>query len=211
MSGETKVPWYYYPAELERFKADTSEHEMEIVRDEGLYRHIRFRRPAASGSSWYYWYELITTPGQLTIRGDMGAYVFSRVEDMFEFFAGAWINAQYWAEKLLATDSRSGGHREYSEDRAKNRIHEHFNDHTNDLDDKAKQELWGAIEEQILDDEWVIPFEHETRRALAEFRHEPTGFEFTDSWEWDLQDFTPQYLWCCHAIQQGIKQYRGVV
>jgi hypothetical protein len=33
------------------------------------------------------------------------------------------------------------------------------------------------------------------------------GFRFTDSWEWNLHDWTWHFLWCCHAIQWGIGQY----
>jgi hypothetical protein len=33
------------------------------------------------------------------------------------------------------------------------------------------------------------------------------GFRFYDAWEWDLRDYTYQFLWCCHAIVWGIAQY----
>ncbi len=82
-----------------RFKKDVSEHQMNVIKNEGVYRHLTFQKP---GTSVYY-FEIITTPGLLTINGDMGTYVFSRLHDMFEFFGDKQgINPSYWGEKLLA-------------------------------------------------------------------------------------------------------------
>ncbi|WP_435336104.1 hypothetical protein [Klebsiella pneumoniae] len=83
-----------------RFLIDTAFHRLEIIRDDGLYRHLRMQQP---GTSCYY-YDVITWPGYLTVTGDMGTWTFSRIADMFDFF-GAWeggINTHYWAEKLEA-------------------------------------------------------------------------------------------------------------
>ena len=83
-----------------RFLLDTALHRMEIIRDDGLYRHLRMKQP---GTSCYY-FDIITWPGYLTVTGDMGTWTFSRIADMFDFF-GAWkgvINTHYWSEKLEA-------------------------------------------------------------------------------------------------------------
>jgi hypothetical protein len=53
----------------ERFAKETAEHDMEIVHDDGLYRHLRFRHQGPNYSSWY-WFDLITVPGSLIFRGD---------------------------------------------------------------------------------------------------------------------------------------------
>jgi hypothetical protein len=88
-----------------RFARDTASHEMVVLRDDGIYRHLVFREP----SHGYYWYELITTPGQLVFSGDGNSYVFRRTTDMFQFFrSGIWrdgthnINPGYWSEKLTS-------------------------------------------------------------------------------------------------------------
>src|SRR5690348_13144744 len=94
------------------FLKDVSTHEMIVIRDDGANRHIRFKRP---GTSCMY-FDLITWPGYLCYTGDMGTYVFSRLEDMFEFFRTdrdynkrkgreLSINPKYWGEKLQAVDS----------------------------------------------------------------------------------------------------------
>ena len=70
------------------------------------YRHLLFRQPN-SGNMWF---EIITWPDSLMIRGDMGSWSFSRVQDMFTFFRSDQlkINPSYWTEKI-DSESRFGG------------------------------------------------------------------------------------------------------
>ena len=60
-----------HPTEQE-FLNDVRGHAMTILRDDGVHRHLRFKKPG-SGT---YWFDLITWPGTLCIDGDMGTYVF---------------------------------------------------------------------------------------------------------------------------------------
>ena len=76
----------------ERMLSATADHKLTILHNDGLYRHIRFKNP----KSIFYWFDLITWPGVLVFKGDMGCYVFSRLDDMFEFFTGPTINPGYW-------------------------------------------------------------------------------------------------------------------
>lgn len=85
------------------FEDDTKDHKMEVVRDDGLYRHLKFR-----GKDGICWFDLVTWPHVLTIHGDCGTFVFTRIEDMFQFFRGPTINPSYWSEKVVAED-RYGG------------------------------------------------------------------------------------------------------
>lgn len=106
----------------DRFLKDAGSHVMTVIRDDGVHRHLRFRKAPPAGSE--YWFDLITWPGSLCIDGDMGTYVFRRLPDMFEFFCTdreynekrgrkLGINAGYWGEKLQAT-ANHGGHIEFS-------------------------------------------------------------------------------------------------
>jgi hypothetical protein len=87
---------------FERFKSETATHQMTVLHDDGPYRHLRFSSP----ESRFYWFDLITWPGNLAIKGGMGVFMFARDPDMFEFFRAkaGWnmgrINPDYWAEKL---------------------------------------------------------------------------------------------------------------
>lgn len=184
-----------YDEILERFHKDTEHHQMSVLLNKGLYRHLHFSRQ--SDHTWMHRYEIITTPGQLTIRGDMGTYVFSRLADMFDFFRDGRINPGYWGEKLIAVSTWTG-YREYSEDMARQRIREYF-DECEGLTNTAA--VWQAIKDEVLD-EMVIVDESLLRDALNTFRY--GEFEFLDTWEWDLRDYTFQYLWCCHAIRESI-------
>lgn len=187
-------------AEIEaRFQRDTARHEMTVLHDDGLYRHLRFANPKTSE----YWFDIVTWPGSLTMRGDVGdGYVFSRLPDMFEFFRGGsryGINPHYWAEKL------GGGRRsvkEYSEKLLRQRVVEQF----------VEDARWNggvppgtgkALRTWVLNE--YLSDEHQARNVLEDFAHR--GYEFSDVWEWDLTDYEWSFIWACHAIVWGIGQY----
>jgi hypothetical protein len=149
-----------------RFQRDTAQHEMTVLHDDGLYRHLRFAQPKPASSA--YWFDLITWPGCLTIRGDLNdSYTFSRLPDMFEFFRGpvGRINAHYWAEKL------GGGRQsvqEYSEDLFRQLVVEHFVDAVRYSD--APRGLGKAVREEILNSEFLA-VEEEARQVLNSFEY----------------------------------------
>lgn len=96
----TDLETYHYPVQYKQLLNNTQEHEMKILHNDGLYRHLRFQR----GDSMIWHWDLITWPGSLAIRGDIGGgHIFTRLPDMLDFFdhgqAPGWINADYWAEK----------------------------------------------------------------------------------------------------------------
>lgn len=186
-----------------RFEADTAKHEMTVLHDDGLYRHLQFKAPDRSS----YWFNLITWPSVLTISGDMGCFVFARVEDMFEFFRGNRINPQYWAEKVRA----DSGVTDYDEDLLRKQV-------TEDL--KTAEEGYPGVTAAWTEKvngvfaEYYTTTENDARAALNDFEFLPEGdkgepFRFQEVWEWDLRTYTHQFLWCCHAIQWGIAQYDG--
>lgn len=89
----------------ERFAKDTENHTLTVLHDDGHYKHLLFKTP---GASWY-WYEIITWPGCLTISGDMGTWTFRPYgnTDVIGWFRtdrphghDYRINPHYWAEKL---------------------------------------------------------------------------------------------------------------
>jgi hypothetical protein len=149
----------------ERFKGDTAGHEMTVLHDDGLYRHLRFRRPDRGS----YWFDLITWPGCLTVNGDCGAFTFARTEDMFEFFRGHRVNPMYWAEKIRG-ETRV---KSYSEDRFRQLV-------TEDIEDAERNwpGLAAAVEQDIFGDrgEWSTYYEEGAREALASYEH---GASFT--------------------------------
>lgn len=228
-----------------RFAKDTAHHEMTVLHDEGLYRHLRFRQPNdTDGKKWTgaYWFDLITWPGCLAINGDMGSFLFSRTDDMFTFFRGRKPDPGYWAQKVRAGD----GIKRYSEDWFRQLVAEAAGECAEDWPG-----LTEAVETQILRNgdayfeegarqlldgfqfgatvtaccscgrvcEGISPGEevrwetgHRAMAPIGSGAHTVTwqqveGFRFTDTWEWDLSDYTHQFLWCCHVIPWGISVY----
>jgi hypothetical protein len=181
----------------ELFLKDVADHAMTIVRDDGLYRHLVF----AEGKSWCMRFEVITWPGYLCYTGDMGAFVFSRIEDMFAFFRDdkMRINPEYWSEKIQATD-RNGGHKEWSEDKFRSVIECYLTERS---DEPASRELRQAVEEEVLSR--IDDGQYEAYRAASEFEHD--GFRFDDLWDHRFDDFTYRFIWCCYALVWGIEQY----
>lgn len=206
-----------------RFLNDVASHEMTVIRDDGVYRHIRFKRP----DTGCYRFDFITWPGYLCYTGDMGTYVFSRTNDMFEFFRtdrkhmqlsfgkALAINPGYWSEKVQS-DSRFGkGTEEFSEDRFREVLKRIFDGHFEELQPDAeasdeeklafeqrKAEAWEEVEDQILS---LDSLEHEGVSAACQFEHD--GLEFTDFWEYRLRDYTFHFIWCCYALAWGIQKY----
>ena len=90
-----------YQLTPDTFLQDVAQHQIHVIRDDGVYRHVRFKRPDTYCSH----FDLITWPGHLCYTGDMGTYVFTRLRDMFDFFRRPdnekWhrIDRRYWAEK----------------------------------------------------------------------------------------------------------------
>lgn len=207
----------------ERFVKETDEHAMQVLKDDGLYRHLRFRKP----DTIMYGFDLVTWPGYLAVVGDCGAFMFSRTRDMFEFFrpSGArggfedarWgINPGYWSEKLRGPSRSSDLAEVYSEAVARARVMEWLSDVAEQMEDPALDfdelgpcggkpafDLFRALREQVLDRE--LYDESEARRLIGEFEHD--GTQIYDAWEWSMREYDWQFLWCCWAIVWGISQH----
>lgn len=155
-------------------------------------------------------FDLITVPGKLIYTGDMGTYVFERLDDMFEFFrpdqrepGELKINKGYWAEKLIA-QSCHGRHVEgvriFSADCFKENVVRWIRESGSD----GRSALLREVRERVfslLDD----PTGVRVMDALYEFEH--NGFRFYDCWEMDSTEWDTRFVWCCYALTWGIEQY----
>jgi hypothetical protein len=204
------------------FLKDVATHQMTVIRDDGVNRHIRFSRPDTS----CYHFDLITWPGKLCYTGDMGTYVFSRIEDMFEFFRAdreygktkgrnLSINLGYWSEKLLAVDGgRSGGNvQEFDEERFNQVIMEHLVDwvksHKDSTTKEQRRDLWDAVIDEVINAEGDSGG---MRKQIAghDFHHKVNSkidFYFQDLWDYHTQKYTYHFVWCCYALAWGVEQY----
>lgn len=191
----------------DRFFNDTKNHIMTVLRDDGLYRHIRFSIPGSS----VYRFDLVTWPGFLAITGDMGSCTFSRVKDMFTFFRAALgqgtkpaetlgINPSYWAEKLVAVDRQ--GWKEFDQEHFKRVIVEQIREYG---DSGKKRKILQDAREEIFS---LIDEDLEGREAMqAAYRFKSNGFTFFDLFDHNFEKPTFHFLWLLWAIVWGIRQY----
>jgi hypothetical protein len=184
----------------EQFLKDVTGHSMKIERDDGVYRHLKFRGPEPN--SWNLWFDIITWPQCLVINGDMGAWTFARVNDMFTFFRDRQgddlkINEQYWAEKILSESRFGGPSKRFVPEVYRANVISHVGEDVYD-----REEVLAALKDEFNDTEEC---ESEMRRMVAKFRHE--YFTFSDSWEFSGEDWSYHFVWCLHAIVWAIRQY----
>lgn len=194
----------------EEFLKDVKDHQIEIIYERGVYRHITFRRPNTICMG----FDLITWPGYLCYTGDMGTYVFRRLNDMFEFFrkepydkGELPINPFYWEEKVQAVDRSYGDEgrtREYSAELFKARVREWVADMAAEMNEKEHAKFLEAIEDEVLD--FAEYGEQVARKAAYDFTWNRKDV-FTDFQEQSFREFTHRFLWCCYALVWGIKQY----
>ncbi len=205
----------------ESFMKDVANHEMRIIRDDGLYRHIRFKRVG----TWCTHFDLITWPGYLCYTGDMGTYVFQRLDDMFEFFRmnrnhmrpkdgkTLAINLGYWAEKVEAKD-RHGDLKEFSEEMFNRAVVGDLvawlrsrRDQTTKED---RRELWCAVMNEVIGADGDSGG-YRKQAAAHDFSHHVNDrvgdFYFQDFWDNNVEDYTHRFVWCCYALAWGIQKY----
>jgi hypothetical protein len=107
---ESKKPENPHAKAYAAFVEQTKNHQLVVLHEDGLYRHLRIQEPGTRAWSW----DITTWPGHLATSGDVAdGYTFSREEDMIRFFSYAGrgddgyyadgapsIDVRYWAEKL---------------------------------------------------------------------------------------------------------------
>lgn len=197
-----------YECTEEEFLNNVKDHSIEIIKDDGVHRHIKFSN---NGSSSYR-IDLITWPGCLCIRSDCGTYVFSRTIDMFEFFRtedrdisfskdGLSINPGYWGEKLLSVGTHAG-YKEFSEEKFRDEIKYRFDYHVvdNNLNYVDARNLWMKIEHEIFSKLEIGP-EHAFQAA-----YEFDSIDYSDDFP-SCNVYTFHFIWCLYAIVWGIKKY----
>ena len=198
----------------ESFLKDVETHQLKILRNDGVYRHLRFKRP----DSGTYYFDIVTWPGFLAISGDMGEAMFSRVDDMFMFFRMGKndfnfhaerklnINVGYWSEKLLA-GSKEGIKRYESElfhDAVKERYDRYCEDKGWQPDDEMAEVLWQELTEEVLNQD---EFEYTAFTAANQFESNVCDFSFSDFWETNLRAYTYHHIWQLYAIAYAVDAY----
>jgi hypothetical protein len=198
-----------YKKQFEQFENDVAEHTVSVLREDGLYRHLRCRRD----DSYIYGFDIITWPGYLCYSGDMGCFVFTRLPDMFAFFRGrrtAMVDRGYLAEKAVAADKHDGI-REYSEELFRAAIKVDFDTfvESHSLEPSRAAEVWQSIEDDVLSS---ADNHSEAVSAALAFQWPLDAYGrgrhvFPDFWEHRLEDYTTRFGWCCYAVPWAIEHY----
>jgi len=196
-----------------RFLNDIKDHNITIIRDDGVNRHLRFSR---NGSSFYR-FDLITWDGHLTITGDCGTYIFSRIHDMFDFFVSSKnkeenklkINPYYWSEKLRSIDYSACSHSSIMQLSDKKlmasmcRYYRAYIECNQSLLIEDRIDLRNKIREEILD----LGSVDGVHEMVSCFEFNGDHDVFPDFFEEDIEDYKTSFIWNLYAIVWGIKQY----
>ena len=151
--ADTTRPTNPYAFAYKNFLEQTTDHQLVVLQDSGLYRHLRVQAPGTRMWSW----DITTWPGHLATSGDIAdGHVFSREPDMLGFFADAGrskdgyysdgapsISVSYWAEKLCG--SRSHEVKKYDPDSFIQQVREHLEE-SEELGHEAQTEHDKIIE-----------------------------------------------------------------
>ena len=155
----------------------------------------------------------------------MGCYVFSRLDDMFQFFRtdrnhkdeGLHINPGYWSEKLQAVD----GNRE---DGTVLEFDHSLFDHViicdylipwirekRDVTTKEeRRDLWETVMFDVIGAD-EDSRGHRKQIAAHDFSHHVNSdvgnFEFHYLFDHTFKQYTLRFLWCCYALAWGIQKY----
>lgn len=177
---------------------------MHIRLDQGVYRHLEFRQ---ADGSWNHGFHIITTPWRLMVTGDMGTWVFSRLEDMFEFFRTdkGRINCSYWAEKCI--NGVHGGSEAGT-------VYDGDVYQANIIDSLSNYSLSASVRSQIKKEIKEIDFsdEYSAVDSMRSYKFyyknsEKRPFHFQEVWEVSTKTYGYHFIWCLYAIAWSIQQY----
>jgi len=170
--------------------ANFKNHSVTVMHDSGLYRHLRCR----VGESFCMGFDVVTWPGYLSISGDMGCFVFTRVNDMFTFFRGHEDepNLGYWHEKLAAHCSRQG-----SEEFSREKFEQCVESYIEGWDEGSEKE---RVREELIESDLSDCSHDELVKKAME-----AGLD--SFYEYSLTEFTIRFKWACHAIPWAIMKY----
>ena len=203
----------------EKFLEDVANHKLLILREDGVYRHLRFQKPGTSCMH----FDLITWPGYLCYTGDMGTFVFQRLHDMLAFFRPSecdaedpfkWIDRRYWHEKLEGAD-RGEGAKEFDPDAFRREITSQRRRllvrHGRDMTQEQREELWeelGQLKDKAEDGEECAMFAAYDWSHRVWERGEVKQRIWMDTDDFpDCKTWTHRFEWCCFALRWGVMMY----
>lgn len=196
---------------LEKFLDDVKNHEITIHQNNGVYRHLEFKKTDNSNP----YFNITTFPNHLVITayidGLSYALVLSRRYDMFDYFRDYFrdgnlkIFPELWSEKIKSTsnEAKIASCSEFNIDKVKKLAKDDLREYLkNQKVSKADRDaLNEKFESEILNAE----DEYEIVAAIRNFYF--NDFEFVDFWGGGYRKYRYEYIWLCYAIVWGIKKF----
>lgn len=192
------------------FDKSVSEHEMTVLHNAGIYRHLRFKKPNSNNQ----YFDITTFPNHLVISGDMGDFTWRTWCKDADIFNGFSPN------RLLA-----GKNKEFSSEALRGEINDvvesccediadHFEDYEGD-DYENVNEFEQAFREEVSDyfDSCELD-EYRCVSAIEDFSSciIPDCNLFEDFWsDFNADVPTYHYQWSVMAVYYAIEQYKRQV
>ena len=178
------------------FQTNSKDHVLTVLHDDGLYRHLRMAQPGTGIWSW----NIITWPGSLCIRGDIGGgHVFTRMDDMLKFFnshtgmvygdGSPPINPGYWGEKLEQQTQHAWSPEKFMES----------------VKETLSQLTVHDPDDTLRDAEDMSEYEHDAREWASNTDH------FQDLASEAFADYDIHFLFACYAIATTVSAYDAEV
>lgn len=196
------------------FLDNVAGHVLTVTHDVELYRRIVLGVPGSS----FYRYEVVTWPGHVAIAGDMGSYVFERIDDMFEFFrgrtAGEYLDLSYLAGKCEAADKHAGLSEWVGEARSLDALAEILRESMDPDDGFAPTQADRIVAEwrkRVADDYGEMSSVDDVRELADCYRPDPDWPRdpFADLWDRGrmFYEWSHHFAWCIFAIAFAVDKY----
>lgn len=190
---------------LPGFLEDVKNHNMKIIHEDGLYRHIEFRNTNGSSNQSF---AIMTWPYFLCIHGDMGDYVFTGPKDMFElFYTNDLIDYDSFAGKRFVCGGREGV-TEFSRDEIKKFFKSEAIQYAREIENPAKRaEFYREAIEEIEDQLLRSPNLEDAVEDLIYWEY-GSDLPFCSYFDVDCMKVpTHHFAWCCNAVVWAVEWY----
>ncbi|MFJ4966026.1 hypothetical protein ACIP6P_26875 [Streptomyces sp. NPDC088729] len=185
-------------AAKKRLEEDSAGARMAVLKDDGLYRHLRFELPRASWGG----FQIITWPGTLVIDGGLGHWSFQRQDDMFALLRTT-TDPVYWEQKFSLGSKQKAV--VYAPERAEAHIREAVRDRHPDLVDDIEESVFSRWSGESIETEAGM------RAALARYEVALGTVDaeqpLFDVHEWHLTRYDDWFLLACHSMHWAVRQY----
>lgn len=189
------------------FLEDVKDFVIEIENDNGKNRVIFCHNKNGNLNKSF---RIITWHNHLCISGDMGDFVYSRTDDMFEFFRKdkLEINTSYWTEKMTSCSVFGGGDEgrgnKFNPDKTKKNVLKYIED-DEDWTDEDKKELKDRVDDFCFGNNLDIIYPD-----ILELFDEYGEYDYESIRDFFVVEETYHTKWCLYAIVWAIQQYDSI-